>query len=478
MPKVVIVGAGSLVFSSRLTADILAHDTTKNTEFALVDIDEERLSYASRIVEKIFEHGGYSDAKYSVTTDRRQALPGADYVISSLLVGGYEAIEKEIDICMKYGVDQCIGDTLNAGGIMRCLRTLPHQAGIAMDIMELCPDAILLNYTNPMSMLCWGMYRQAPGIKVVGLCHSVQGVTREWADRLGLDLEDIQWKCAGINHQAWIYRFEKDGEDLLPRIRETAVRPDIWLGDTVRMEYVKHLGYPVTESSGHCSEYTPWWRKRPELIEKYCPAHHNRGRVPATGWNGKSGFIKDLYARPDWKAQMERMANWEEPVNLECSPEYGSQIINACEGGEPVVIHGNVENTGLIDNLPDGCCVEVPTYVDRNGLQPIKVGTLPMHLAAINRTQVNVQELAVEAAITADPELVFQALAMDPLTAAVLTLDEIRNLAIELLEAHRFCLPEFEGKSLSPKPCLVGSTAENVEIHEDEAEKRAPVKHG
>jgi alpha-galactosidase len=466
MPKVVIIGAGSLVFSTRLTADILSYPAMSGTEFALVDIDEERLAYASRIIERIFLEGGYDGASYTATSDRREALPGADYVISSLLVGGYEAIEKEIDISMKYGVDQCIGDTLNPGGILRCLRTLPHQAGIARDIMELCPGAILLNYTNPMSMLCWGMYREAPGIQLVGLCHSVQGTTQEWAKRLGLDLADIQWQCAGINHQAWIYKYEKDGEDLLPKIRELAEQPEIWLGDTVRMEYVKHLGYPVTESSGHCSEYTPWWRKRPELIGKYCP--------PSTPWNGASGFIKELYARRDWKAQMERMANWEEPVDLKRSLEYGSQIINACEGGGSAVIHGNVENTGLIDNLPESCCVEVPVYVDRNGLQPMKVGALPMHLAAINRSQVSMQELAVEAAITADPEIVFQAMAMDPLTAAVLALDEIRNMTIELLEALRFCLPAFEGKTLSKKPCLVGSTADQVETHVDPTEERAP----
>ena len=468
MPKVVIVGAGSLVFSSRLTADILSFDQTRETKFALVDLDEERLAYASRIIERIFEEGGYDMASYTATNDRREALPGADYVISSLLVGGYAAIEKEIDISMKYGVDQCIGDTLTPGGILRCLRTLPHQAGIARDIMELCPDALLLNYTNPMSMLCWGMVRQAPGIKLVGLCHSVQHTTKQWAERLGLDFADVQWKCAGINHQAWIYQYQKNGEDLLPKIRELSVQQEIWLGDAVRMEYVKHLGYPVTESSGHCSEYTPWWRKRPELIGQYCP--------DSDPWNGKSGYIKDLYARPDWKEQMERMANWEEPVDLERSHEYGSQIINACEGGDPVVIHGNVENIGLIDNLPEGCCVEVPIYVDRNGLQPMRVGKLPMHLAAINRNQVTMQELAVEAAITADPELVFQAFSMDPLTAAVLTLDEIREMTRELLEALAFCLPTFKGKNLSPKPNMVGSRADNVEPHADDAEQRAPIR--
>lgn len=453
-PKVVIIGAGSLVFSSRLTADILSYAKTRGTEFALVDINRERLAFAERIIQRIFAEGGYNEASYSITTDRREALPGADYVISSLLVGGYAAIEKEIDIAMRYGVDQCIGDTLTPGGILRCLRTLPHQVGIAQDIMELAPDALLLNYTNPMSMLCWGMYRQAPGIKLIGLCHSVQHTSEQWAERLGLDLREIQWKCAGINHQAWFYEFKNNKEDLLPKIRELAVQPDIWLEDTVRMEYVKHLGYPVTESSGHCSEYTPWWRKRPDLIEKYCS--------DSNPWNGRSGFIKELYARPDWRDQMERMANWEEPVDLARSNEYGSQIINACEGGDPLVVYGNVKNNGLIDNLPEGCCVEVPIYVDRNGLQPIQVGTLPMHLAAINRNQVTMQELAVEAAITADPELVFQAFSMDPLTAAVLTLDEIREMTRELLEALAFCLPTFRGKTLAPKPLLVGSTKEKI----------------
>lgn len=464
--KIVIIGAGSLVFSSRLTADILSYPATRDAEFALVDIDKERLAYAGRIVERIFKEGGYDKATYTATADRRKALKGADYVITSLLVGGYPAIEAEIDIAMKYGVDQCIGDTLTPGGIMRCLRTLPHQAGIAQDIMELCPNAVLLNYTNPMSMLCWGMYRQAPGIKLVGLCHSVQGTCAQWAGRLGLDMKDINFECAGINHQAWITRFEKDGEDLLPRIRDLAVQPFHWQGDTVRMEYVKHLGFPVTESSGHCSEYTPWWRKRPQLIKDYCPN---------TGFNGESAFIKKLYARPDWKQQMEKMATGEQKVNLKRSHEYGSQIINACEGGDKVVIHGNVENTGIIDNLPQGSCIEGPIYVDKNGLQPMKVGKIPMHLAAINRTQINVQELAVEAALTGDPEIVFQAMAMDPLTAAVLTLDQIRNMTIELMAAQAKWIPQFKGKKLAAKPYMVGCKAEKVEEHQDEAEKRAPI---
>ena len=446
MAKIVIIGAGSLVFSSRLTADLLTYASMINAHFALVDVDPERLQYAGRIVARILQEGDYSAASYSLHEDRRTALEDADHVISSILVGGYPAIEQEIDIAKRYGVDQAIGDTLSPGGIMRCLRTLPTQIGIARDVMEICPDAALLNYTNPMSMLCWGMYRAEPDIRLVGLCHSVQGATRQWAARLGLDIDEINFECAGINHQAWITRFEKDGEDLLPKIRNLALDSSIWQRDSSRMEYVKHFGFPVTESSGHNSEYSPWFRKNDAMVERYCPGG---------SWNGAPGFIKTLYDRPDWRETMERMANWEQPVNLARSLEYGSQIINALAGGDSALIHGNVRNDGLIDNLPDGCCVEVPCLVDKNGIQPLKVGPLLEHLAAINRSQINTQQLAVEASVNADPERVFQAMAMDPLTAAVCTLDEIRAMTIELLDAHRRYLPaELAEKRLASKPLM------------------------
>ncbi len=466
MPKIVIIGAGSLVFSSRLTADLLSYDTCSGAHYALVDIDAERLEYAGRICERMFKEGGYDKATCSTHADRREALKDADYVITSLLVGGYDAIEKEIDISMKYGVDQAIGDTLTPGGIMRCLRTLPHQAGIAQDIMEICPNATLLNYTNPMGMLCWGMFDQAPGIKLVGLCHSVQGGVKEWSKRLGIDESEVDYNCHGINHQAWFTKFEHNGEDQLPKIRELAVDPNIWLGDTTRCEYVKHLQYPVTESSGHNSEYTPWWRKRPELIEQYCPGG---------SWNGESGFIKTLYNRPDWRDTMEKMANWEQPVNLERSLEYGSQIVNAIEGGGDIRIWGNVINNGQIPNLFQDAVIEGPIDVDKDGMHQVQCDALPSHLAAINNNQLNVQRLAKEAAIDGDPEKVFQALAMDPLTAAVCTLDQIRNLASDLLEAQAPYLPQFEGKKLASKPFMVGCKRDEekeVVKHEDPTEER------
>ena len=446
MSKIVIIGAGSLVFSSRLTADLLTYPHLADAHFAPVDVDRERLDYAGRIVERIFETGGYDGASFSLHEDRQEALPGADYVITSILVGGFDAIEREIDIPKRFGVCQAIGDTLTPGGIMRCLRTLPHQIGVARDVMALCPDAALLNYTNPMAMLCWGMTDAVPGIRLVGLCHSVQGTTGQWASRLGVPLEDVNFECAGINHQAWITRFEHEGKDLLPRIRELAVDPELWRKDTSRMEYVKHFGYPVTEAAGHNSEYSPWFRKSDAMVARYCPGG---------GWNGAPGFIKELYNRPDWRDTMEKMASGETPVSLERSIEYGSQIVSAMAGGERELVYGNVRNDGLIDNLPEDACVEVACLVDRNGVQPIRYGRLPTHLAAINQNQINVQRLAVQAALEGEPEAVFQAMALDPLTAAILTLDEIRSMTAELLDAHAQWLPEpFRTKSLRQAPTL------------------------
>jgi alpha-galactosidase len=443
---IVIIGAGSLEFSSRLTADLLSYHDLADSHFSLVDVDAERLDFAGQIVERIFKEGEYGDASFSLHEDRREALVGADFVISSILVGGYEAIEKEIDIPARFGVSQAIGDTLTPGGIMRCLRTLPHQVGIASDIIELSPDAQLLNYTNPMSMLCWGMLDAVPSIKLVGLCHSVQGTIHQWAHRLGVDMSEVNFECAGLNHQAWITKFEHAGEDMLPMIRKLAEEPRIWRKDSSRLELLKHFGFPVTESSGHNSEYSPWFRKNAAMIDRYCPGG---------GWNGAPGFIKELYNRPDWRVTMKKMANWETPVSLDRSLEYGSQIVNSIVSGTKEIIYGNVRNDGLIENLPADACVEVPCLVDKTGVQPIKVGEIPEHLAAINRTQVNVQKLAVLASQEADPEIVFQAMCMDPLTATILTLDEIREMTRELLEAHSSYLPEeFEGKTLTSKALM------------------------
>ncbi|MDC7239587.1 MAG: alpha-glucosidase/alpha-galactosidase, partial [Spirochaetales bacterium] len=283
MANIVIIGAGSLVFSSRLTADILTWPALEDSSFTLVDVDEDRLGYSEQIVQRIFREGNYTKASVRATMDRREALKGADYVIVSILVGGYEAIEKEIDIPAKYGIDQCIGDTLTPGGIMRCLRTLPVMNDIVRDVMEICPKAHVLNYTNPMGMLSWGVLDDQPELSYVGLCHSVQGTAEEWTKRLEVPFDEVNYQCSGINHQAWFTRFEHKGEDLLPRIRDLALKPEIWYGDTTRMEYVKHFGHPVTESSGHVSAYNWWFRKTPETIARYCQDNYSE-------WNGGSGF--------------------------------------------------------------------------------------------------------------------------------------------------------------------------------------------
>jgi len=463
MAKVVIIGAGSLGFAGALTRDILAYEATSDTEFGYVDINPTRLDYAEQYAQRIIREGKYTGASVKATMNRREALEGADYVIISILVGGYDAIQKEIDIPMSYGIDQCIGDTLTPGGIMRCLRTLPQMMEMGRDIAEICPNATVLNYTNPMSMLSWGFMDEVPEVSYVGLCHSVQGTAGEWAHRLGVNVKDVNFQCAGINHQAWFLRYEVNGEDKLPAIRELALDPKIWSGDSTRMEYVKHLGYPVTESSGHVSEYNWWFRKNDETIAQYCDATNAK-------WNGTPGFIKELYDRPDWEDRMKKRVENPEPLNLKRGHEYGSRIINAMETGNPEIIYGSVKNHGLIDNLPAEAAVEVPIHVDKNGLQPIRVGELPPHLAAINRAQIAPQELAVRAVQERDPERVFQAMALDPLCAMSCTLDQIRAMTRELLEAHREYTPVLKGKSLAEKPIMYSAKTDKAEQHIDPGE--------
>ena len=288
------------------------------------------------------------------------------------------------------------------------------------------------------------MLEAYPETNLVGLCHSVQSTTEQWAHRLGKPIDSLQFRCAGINHQAWITEFQEGSVDLLPTIRTLAQDPEIWQHDTSRMEYIKHFGYPVTEASGHNSEYSPWFRKNETMINRYCPGG---------SWNGGPGFIKELYNRPDWRKSMQKMAAWETPVSLERSIEYGSQIIHAVCSDQAELIYGNVPNQGLIENLPNDACVEVACKVDQHGIQPNPFGVLPEHLAAINCNQINVQRLAVLASQHSDPEMVFQAMCLDPLTASILTLDEIRSMTAELLEAHQDVLPDdFSGQRLAPKP--------------------------
>jgi alpha-galactosidase len=435
--RIAFIGAGSLVFARRLIADILSFPELRETTFALMDIDAKRLDYTRRVADRIVRQGG-SSAQVEVTTDRREALRGADYVITMFQVGALEVIRHDIEIPLKYGVDQCIGDTLGPGGVFRSLRTIPVMVDICRDMEEICPDAWLLNYTNPMAMNCWAV-NNTSAIRNVGLCHSVQG-TAHWLSALaGVPDEhrnEVSHWVAGINHQSWFLELRWKGQDLYPVLRSKIDEQALYNLDTTRFEMLKHLGYFPTESSGHNSEYLPWFRKRPEVLQKY---------TPGGGWNGGTGFMLQLYGRDreDEQKELERMASGEEPLNLERSEEYGSYIIHSLETGVPCRINGNVRNTGLVTNLPLGCCVEVPCYVDKHGINPCFVGDLPPHLAAINRSNIAVQELAVRAALDANRDMVFYAVALDPLTAAVLSLEEIRQMVDEMFKAEAEWLPHF-----------------------------------
>jgi alpha-galactosidase len=356
-------------------------------------------------------------------------------------VGGYKpATVTDFEIPKKYGLRQTIGDTLGIGGIMRGLRTIPVFLDICDDMAELCPDVTFLQYVNPMAMNCWAINR-ATNIKTVGLCHSVQGTAELLAADIGVPIEEINYTCAGINHMAFYTRFERrvhdEVEDLYPRIRAVGEAGDYMrgyndCGNTVRYEILKRTGYFVTESSEHFAEYTPWFIKQaqPELLEQY--------EVPLDEYIDR---CEKQIAR--WHADRAALERGDFEINPALSNEYGAQIIHSMETGQPSVIYGNVENRSLIDNLPEGCCVEVACLVDANGVQPTKVGALPPHLAAMMRTNINVQELTVEAALTHKREHIYHAAMLDPHTAAELSLDQIWSLVDELIEAHGDFLPEY-----------------------------------
>ena len=436
MARIAVIGAGSAVFAQAMIRDSLSFPALEDATFALMDIDPEPLGYMETIARKMIEQGDYP-ADLEVTTDRRKALEGADYVICSILVGGREPITWEIDIPLKYGVDQCIGDTMGPGGIFRALRTIPEMVDIARDVEELCPEAVMLNYTNPMSMLCRGVRRET-SVEIIGLYHSVQGAHAELAGIIGEDPEECSSWVGGINHQAWVLEYTCRGEDAYPRIREAAwENEEWWENNTVRVEMLRHLDYYVTESSGHNSEYNPWFRKRPELVEKYA----------GEGFAGETGYIKELYStdREEYMGSLREIAERDEPYELERGHEYGSYIMNALETGEPFRFNGTVPNSNLIPNLPEDVSVEVPIYADGSGLRPCQVGALPPQLAALNQMSVQSIEMAVEACLQGDKDLLYWSIAYDPLTSAVLSLEEIREMVDEMYEKELDEMPTFSG---------------------------------
>ena len=436
MPKIALIGAGSTIFAKRLIGDILlTPELAGDTQIALHDIDEDRLRTSEIVTRRIAEKLGLNTLVFA-STDRRKVLVGADYVIFMMQVGGYKpSTIIDFEIPKKYGLRQTIADTLGVGGIMRALRTIPVIRDILRDMEGVCPRAILLNYVNPMAMLCMAINQIAPGINMVGLCHSVQGTAEQLAKDLNENVSDIEYFCVGINHMSFYLRFEKKlnglNEDLYPRLREIAEKKSMPEDNRVRYEMLKRLGFFVTESSEHFSEYTPWFikRDRPDLIDEFnipLDEYITRCEKQISEWDEQKVKLED--------------ENWTMEVCQ--SHEYAASIINGLENDREVTINGNVGNNDLIDNLPGNISVEVPCLINRNGIQPVRVGSLPPQLAALMMTNINVQQLTVEAALSGKKEHVYHAAMLDPHTAAELSVDEIWHLVDDLLEAHGGMIPK------------------------------------
>jgi len=437
MTKITFIGAGSLVFTRNLVRDILTFPLMRDATLTLMDIDPERLEFAQASVQRIVDLGKYP-AKVEATLDREEALRGADFVLVTILADGGDVWRHDLEIPKKYGVDTNIGDTRGPSGIFRGLRTIPPMLRIARDMERLCPDATMLNYTNPMVLLCRAMQRET-SVKLTGLCHSVQGTAEMLAGWIGAPMDEITYTCAGINHMAWYLKYEWKGQDAYPLIRKAVTeRPEIYNEEQVRNEMFLHLDHYVTESSGHNSEYNWWFRKRPDLIDKYC--------THGTGWNPGvyAATIKWVERRGGWREAAKQWFASETPISLDRGHEYAAYIINALLGGEPFEFNGNVPNTNLVTNLPPNACVEVPVWASRKGLTPVHVGALPPSCAVLTNLTSTIEEMAVEAALTGDPRLVFQAIAHDPLTAAVLSLAEIKQMVNEMLQQNRAHLPQFK----------------------------------
>ena len=460
MPKkIAMIGAGSVVFCKTLMGDIMATPALADSEFALMSPTETKLRRMETFAQRMLKDNGLK-ARAWATTNRQEAIQGADFVVVMIQVGGVEAFGLDYQIPLKYGVDQCIGDSLGPGGVFRGLRTVPVLEEIAEDMVETAPGAIMLQYANPMAGNCLalGMVTEVP---FVGLCHGVQTTLDLIARYCEVPKDQITFTCGGINHMDWFLRLEHKGRDLYPRLREVFEKPEYYKNEKVRGEVFRHFGYFMTESTGHLSEYVPWFRKNAKALALYCDE-------PSFG--GESGAYYKYC-----KALAEKYAK-HDPLEFESSKiekrsvEYCSYIMEAVVTGKPFRFMGNVRNDGYITNLPDGCCVEVPTFADDTGLHPTGIGALPPQCAAACLTNINVQTLAAIAGLEGDPEHVVHAVALDPLTAAVCTLKEIRDLCSEMLQAQQKWLPQFEGKKLRPTPTIsIPKNCKPVEVPLDPA---------
>jgi alpha-galactosidase len=426
MATITIIGAGSTVFARQLITDILQIEGLDEGCFALVDIDPQRLELAHRIAERLITQSG-KRWHVRASTERREVLEGSDFIVNTIEVAGLANVRHDFELPMKYGINQCIGDTIGPGGIFKALRTGPAWLDILRDAEQLCPQAWVLNYTNPMSILTLAALT-GTRMHTVGLCHSVQDTSEQLAQYLEVPHHELEWRCAGINHNAWFTELRYKGRDLYPLLRQRAQVPEVYELDPIRFEVMLHFGAFVTESSGHFSEYVPYFRKRPDLIERYC----------REGYLGGTGFYANNWST--WRAEndneIQAMLSGSIEIPLERSNEYCSYIIEAMLQKRPTVIYGNIRNTGLIDNLPDGC-VEVACLVDQNGIQPSHFGALPEQLAALNRSHMAIHTLMCEALLKRDKEAARYALLLDPLSAAVCSPAEISSLFDEMWEAER-----------------------------------------
>lgn len=420
MTKISLIGAGSVVFARRLLQDIVCVPELSDSTVSLMDTDSERLGLMSKFANKLVRDTG-TNINVETTTERREALHGSDYVLTTIRVG--DSYERDIGIPLKYGVDQSVGDTIGPGGVFKALRTAPVLIDICEDIADVAPDANLLNYTNPMAIACWAI-AEATDVPTIGLCHSVQHTTADLANYVGVSKERVKGWVAGINHLAWFLRFEVDGQDAYPKLIEAMQNPDIFSQDTVRFEVMKQFGYFVTESTRHMSEYTPYFRTNEQTIEDF-----NLDQI-------RQDLQRRTIRVDDHYGQLLEDANTDRRLTAERSDEYACQIIEAMESDRPIVINGNVPNEGLIDNLLNLSSVEVPILIDKLGFHPMAVGELPGQLAALSRSNQAVQQMAVNAILDGDKEAAFHAIALDPLTSAVLSLGEIREMFDEMWSAH------------------------------------------
>lgn len=437
MKRFAFIGAGSLQFTSSCIRDLLTFPAFSESEFVLMDTNADNLKNIQRVVRRIIENMNCPKCKIITTMDRREALKGADGVLCTVFNGDIDIWQYDILIPKKYGVDINVGDTRSVSGIFRALRNVPLMLDICKDIEECCPNAVFLNYTNPMSMLCCAMQKHA-NVEVTGLCHSVQGTIKMLSEWLCVPYEEIVYKCMGVNHQAFYTILEHNGEDLYPRLRELMNDPEFLNKEQVRNEMFMKLGYYVTESSGHNSEYNQWFRKRPDLIEKYC--------TDGTGWNpGHHAYSLELRKGRRENPQKQYDDWMEKEFDPNKSVEYAADIFNARIGdGKPFIFNGNVINHGSIPNLPEDACVEVPVVADRMGFKTTVAGPLPDHIAILVNTTARLENLVVEAAMEKSKEKVYRACYMDPLASAVCSMEEIKNMCDELFEANKDFLGDYK----------------------------------